>query len=80
MRELILSAYYHIEQPGKYATNYWRHFNICENWCAGRYAIISVSINASNIVLETFPMMLWNILYLLVIKIVDNKNLQMFIG
>lgn len=31
MRELILSAYYHIEQPGKYATNYWSHFNICEN-------------------------------------------------
>lgn len=28
MRKLIPSAYYHIKQPGKYATNYWWHSNI----------------------------------------------------
>lgn len=44
MHELIPSAYYHIKQSGKYATNYWLHLNIqytCQiNVCESLFVVL----------------------------------------
>lgn len=79
MRELILSAYYHIEQPDKYATNYWRRY-LWKLMCWTLYGIISVSINDTNIVLEMLPMMLWNIFICSLLKLLTINICKCFLG